>query len=116
MADEVFIVSVKHTRRFHRYVTLWRPDCRGYCWPLPWAGQYSTEQVDREPDYLNNGEHTLAVRAEVIRALAEDPRPGDVDGDTGPVVANTRKNWNAIIAGAIAPPQRKPKPEVRRAA
>lgn len=37
---EYFIVSLKHTNKKDKYVTLWRPDNAGYAWPLELAGKY----------------------------------------------------------------------------
>lgn len=109
------IASIRHTRREHRYITFWRPDDKGYAWPLPWAGRYSAERVLAELSYYNNGERSIAVRAEAAEALGEPPQSGDVDGDVGPVVRNTAANWKALLAGVIEQPADKPKPEYPRA-
>ena len=33
-----YVVSVKHTVRDNLYITIWRPDDKGYCWALCNAG------------------------------------------------------------------------------
>lgn len=38
MAD-FYVISVHHTQRRDRYITLWRPDDRGYCWRTIVAGK-----------------------------------------------------------------------------
>lgn len=98
-----FIVSVKHTQRGHRYITLWRPDNCGYTWALPNAGRYSREQVMEHLRYYNSGED-LAVPCAVLEAIAVPPVPGHHDNDTGPCIANNRANWNLILANVIAVP------------
>jgi len=39
-----YIVSLKHTNRKDKYITLWRPKNAGYCWPLELAGVYDGYQ------------------------------------------------------------------------
>lgn len=39
------IVSLKHTKDKDAYLTLWRPDSKGYSWPIAWAGEYSLTRV-----------------------------------------------------------------------
>ncbi len=37
-----YVISLKHTHKKDQWVTLWRPDNKGYCWPDGLAGQYET--------------------------------------------------------------------------
>ena len=109
-----YIVSVKHTRRQHKYITFWRPDDCGYAWPLSWAGRYPKAVVMQHPSYYNSGYSTIAVPCELVDALAVPPEPGHIDGDAGPVVLNNRTNWLLLIDSAIEPPTHKPRPEYKR--
>jgi hypothetical protein len=34
------IVSFSHTNKTDKYITLWRPDNAGYCYPISFAGRY----------------------------------------------------------------------------
>ena len=44
--ERTFIVlSLKHTHRRHKAITLWRPDDSGYCWTLERAGIYGESLV-----------------------------------------------------------------------
>lgn len=36
-----YVISLKHTNNKDKYITLWRPDNKGYCWPAQWAGVYT---------------------------------------------------------------------------
>jgi hypothetical protein len=103
--SDFYLVSAKHTIRAHPYVTLWRPADCGYCWPLSWAGRYSAETVAAAPGYYNNGDDTFPVPVDVAERLAEAPRPGMVDGNAGPVIANTKANWAALRKARPSPVQ-----------
>lgn len=39
------IVSLKHTKSNDAYLTLWRPDAKGYCWPISMAGEYTISKL-----------------------------------------------------------------------
>ncbi len=94
-----YIVSLKWTRRENPYITFWRPDNSGYACPLSWAGKYSEEKVLYEPYYYNDGKNTIAVLDEVVEALSiPKPSPGEIDGDVGPVIVNSKSNMKALRA------------------
>lgn len=115
MADLCYVVSLKHTKRDDAYITVWRPDAKGYAWPLSWAGQYNQAQVLAERDYYHRGDDTLAVPCALMDALAVPPAKGTVDNDAGPVVLNTRTNWKCILEFALPDPMHKPKPQYKGA-
>lgn len=100
---DFYIVNLSHAKPGDRYISLWRPECKGYAWPLPWAGRYPEAVVRENLGYYNNGEN-LAVPCELIESMAVAPAPGEVDGDAGPVVPATRENWKLLLAAAIEPP------------
>jgi hypothetical protein len=113
---DCFVISVHHTLREHRYITVWRPDDRGYAYPLSWAGRYPRERIMQHLDgYYNDGCRNVSVSCEVLEQLAVDPRKGDIDGDVGPVVLNTRDNWKIILANLVATPPHKPEPTYKGA-
>lgn len=37
-----YIISLQHTHRTDKYITLWRPDNKGYCYSKESAGIYET--------------------------------------------------------------------------
>jgi hypothetical protein len=104
MTEQFVIVSVKWTKRDSRYITFWRPDNAGYAYPVPWMGLYSREQVESNLAYYNNGTFTIAVPAATLEGMTEDPRPGEIDNDAGPVVLNTKANWERLEAAVICQP------------
>ena len=113
--SDCYIVSLKHTRREHAYITVWRPEDKGYAWPLSWAGKYSKADVMAQRDYYHRGDDTLAVPCKLLDALAVPPFKGTVDNDAGPVVFNNWKNWKFILAFALPDPMHTPKPQCKGA-
>lgn len=99
MADTFVIVSAKHTQPRDKYITFWRPDRKGYCWPLSWAGHYSAEEV-ADISEGSSGE-TFSVPLNVALAMSEPPVRGHVDGDAGPVVPKTKDNMMRLRAATI---------------
>ena len=57
MPDETqyIVISLKHTHRRHKAITLWRPNDSGYCWTLGRAGQYGEQAVLGHLGYYNSG-------------------------------------------------------------
>lgn len=97
---EVFvIVSAKHTKPRDKYITFWRPDRKGYCWPLSWSGHYSAEEAASIAEG-GNGE-TFSVPLNVALSISQPPSPGDVDGDAGPVVLKTKAMQRALRLAAV---------------
>lgn len=48
-----YIVSLKHTNKKDKFLTLWRPDNKGYCYPLELAGLYSVIEKGYHDDEGN---------------------------------------------------------------
>lgn len=107
---DCYVVNLSHTQRDDLYITVWRPDDRGYCWALSTAGRYPLETVKEHLGYYNSGHANVAVPCDVLDQIAVAPRPGHHDNDTGPVVANTRANWKLILANTVATPANTPEP------
>ena len=115
--DDCIVISVKHTLRAHRYITLWAPNDRGYRWRLSAAGRYSRDAIMGALNYYNTG-CDIAVPADVIESLARPGNPRDFDGVSldDPVsellaVPNTKDVWKKILAAVIAPTKYKPSPD-----
>jgi len=107
---EYYVISEKHTRRDHRYITLWGPDDKGYRFRASSAGRYAEERVRESLGYYNGG-CSLAVPCDVLDPLMVMTTPADqFDGPDGPALLNTRENWKVILANLVAAPQYKPHP------
>jgi hypothetical protein len=124
MSEAFVIASLKHTNKGHEHITFWGPDYRGYVLVVKdgHVGTYSAEFIAKDGGHLNDGESCIAVPVEAVKALVS-PQPYFACGGTaarfydtpGPVVNNTRDNWNVLIAASMKEHRRvKPKPEVFR--
>ena len=112
---DCYIVSIKHTRRDQPYITFWRPEAKGYAWPLSWAARYSEAEVLAERNYYHRGDDTLAVPCMLVDALAVPPAHGMIDNNAGPVVLNNRTNWKCLLEFALPDPLYKPEPQYKGA-
>jgi len=112
--SQYFIVSLKHTPKSDKYITVWRPDARGYAWALSWAGRYSNDEVMANLEYFNSGSDSLAVPVEILARIAVDPGTGSIDNDAGPVVLNTAANWKVIVGAPICQPRNTPQPRYQK--
>lgn len=109
-SDHFYVISLKHTLRNDRYITIWAPDDNGYRWALSRAGKYERDRVMRLLGYYNSGHSDIAVPCHILDEIAVPPIPGHHDNDTGPCVENNRTNWQLILKNIIAPPAYKPAP------
>lgn len=112
---DFYVISVTHTNREHQYITVWRPENKGYAWPLSWAGKYSEADIKEHPDYYHSGCSNIAVPCSLLDGMAVPPTPRTIDNDAGPVVLNTKENWKRILAALPWPPQHQPKPQYKGA-
>lgn len=117
------IASIKHTSREHAHITFWGPESRSYILALAdgRVGTYTAEEVCKGG--LNDGRDCIAIPFDAVMAL-RTPTPFfklrngrvcrfyDVEG---PVVDNTRANWDRLIAASLPRPEGfKPRPQVFR--
>jgi hypothetical protein len=112
---DFYVISLKHTRREDRYITLWKPNDRGYCFRTPNAGRYPEETIRAHLGYYNTGT-SIAVPCDIIDAITVMTTPADcLDGPDGPAVLNTRAKWQILLANVIQPALYPPKPQYRGA-
>ncbi|MDQ7981913.1 hypothetical protein QYH69_32335 [Paraburkholderia sp. SARCC-3016] len=111
-----YVISLHHTQRKNRYITVWGPCDAGYYARLTHAGKYSVSHVLKSPGYYNSGgTGNIAVDAETVERLATLTRPGEYDGAPGPALRNTATVWKALLANVVSPPATEPQPEYRGA-
>lgn len=72
------------------YVSFWRHEDAGYCYPLSWAGKYAMERVASQRNYYwsrNTKAFTrFPVPCLIVDQIGIEPIPKTIDGDAGPVV------------------------------
>lgn len=113
MSEQYIVISLKHTHRRHKAITLWRPDDKGYCWTLDRAGRYEEPQVLEHLGYYNSGCSNIAVPLALVQRLARE-----VEYDTkefGDCLPNNSKTWKQLLAAVIRQPEYQSKPEYRGA-
>jgi len=113
---EYYVISVKHTWRGDRYITVWGPDDRGYRLRLNKAGRYSEDRVRAHLGYYNSGHSDIAVPVEVCERLHAIGDERDFDGADPAVGAprvllNIADVWSTLILHAIEPPPYKVQPQ-----
>lgn len=108
MSDQFYIVDLRTTFTKNPYVTLWRPDSKGYCYPIPWAGVYTMDEIKAHPSYYSIRRWMLSTESETgpwdrfpvpvdsISTMLSQPKPGVVDGDVGPVIINNLIHRTAL--------------------
>ena len=124
MSTLFYIASLKHTNKHHEHITFWRPDYRGYVIALTddRVGRYSAEFIAQDDGRLNDGLSCIAVPEDAVKSiLSPTPYYAGSSGIArpfydipGPVVDNTRVNWNRLIAAGLGGRIYVPKPEVFR--
>jgi len=110
MREEFFIVDLRPEWRKKPCITLWRPDDRGYTYPLAWAGRYSREQVDEGGSYYTQkGERyyqRFAVPCSIVEAMAAPLATRIVEcWEAGPHLLNTGKVRMALRKARYRPTQ-----------
>lgn len=97
-----FIASLKHTNKGHEHIVFWQ---RFECGYTPVLGVYAGRYCFAEAAALNDGQSCIAVPLHVVESvLSPEPywKPGARFYDQrGPVVDNTRGNWNRLIEGSL---------------
>lgn len=97
-----YIASLKHTHKGHEHIVFWQ---RNECGYTPVLGNYCGRYVFGYAVDLNDGYDCIAAPVAVVDALAS-PEPyykaeRRFYDQRGPVVDNTRANWNRLIAGSL---------------
>ena len=116
-----YIASLKHTNKDHEHITFWATFHRGY---TPVFGSRVGRYCYGEAVSLNDGESYIAVPTEAVDAMLQpEPYFRTHKGESakfydqhGPVLDNTRANWNALIKASLQTGRRvvAVKPEVFR--
>jgi hypothetical protein len=71
---QYYILSLKHSPGYAGKSLWWGPDDRGYVEDMNYAGKYTKEQIEENPEYYNDGVSTLAVREDLVAGEMEKPK------------------------------------------
>lgn len=84
-----YVISLKHTHKQNKYITLWRPNNRGYCYAQDQAGQY--------PEY-KDGYHNTEGDSTPIEVSQLDGFFIDavIDGKPKKAVPNCKQVWEML--------------------
>ncbi|VVQ01475.1 hypothetical protein PS938_02521 [Pseudomonas fluorescens] len=110
-AGTFIVLSLKHTHRRHKAITLWRSDDSGYCWMLSSAGHYEEARVLEHLGHYNSGCSNIAVSIELVERIS-----CEVEYDTkefGVCLPNNADTWAQLLASVVRPTDYEPKPEYR---
>ncbi|WP_122523570.1 hypothetical protein [Pseudomonas viridiflava] len=111
--SQYIVLSLKHTKRRDKAITLLKGNDKGYCWRLEPAGLYTSAEVLERLGYYNSGCSNVAVPAELVIELCKT-----VEYDTkefGLCIPNKAGVWSKLLAAVIKPTEYEPKPEYRGA-
>jgi hypothetical protein len=97
---DFYIFSLKHTNRKDPWITFWRPENKGYAWPLEWSGKYTASEIDGDPGYYNDGVDTIAVPVVNVESLKIE---AEVDRQTVFCLPNKKAVRTALIAARKQP-------------
>lgn len=98
---EMFIMSVKWTKKPDPYITFWGPDDSGYLWPIEEAGRYTEDHVRINMGYYHDGSRTLAVPVAAVLKHAVAADPEWMDRRTN-LTAVPRSKLRVLMAAALA--------------
>ncbi|MBF05009.1 MAG: hypothetical protein CMP76_17165 [Flavobacterium sp.] len=84
----MYIVSLTHTMRHEKYVTLWRPNNSGYCYSKEMAGFYENPEYG----YHDNDDNMPITEEDAKELFKELP----YDGVLKMMIPNTKEIWKKL--------------------
>lgn len=86
-----YIISLKHTHRSDKFITLWRDNNAGYCYSKEQAGVYN----EIKKGYHDLETDSMPVLVEELNKLFSNSEI-DNRGTIRPCIANHRGIWNLL--------------------
>ena len=84
----MFIVSLTHTQKHEKYITLWRPNNSGYCYSKEMAGYYE------KPKYgYHDNDFNMPISDEEANELFQEL---PFDGVLKMMIPNTKESWEKL--------------------
>ena len=84
----MYIISLHHTLRHERYISLWRDNNAGYCYSREHAGFYPQPKKGYHDDESN-----MPITKEQADELFQ---PLPFDGETRMMIPNTKQTWEKL--------------------
>jgi len=82
------IISLTHTNKGDKFITLWRPNNAGYCYSKEMAGKYETP----EPGYHDSDSNMPISEEEADKLFMQLP----YDGELKTMIPNCIRVWDAL--------------------
>ncbi|MFC3180469.1 hypothetical protein [Cypionkella sinensis] len=102
--QQYLICDIRSEFKKNPFITFWRPDDAGYCYPLTWAGNYAPQSIEANWNYYNAHDEGRSIRFAVLRSVAEKlavtTPPRMISGDAGPVVLNKHALRRKLLKAA----------------
>ena len=84
-----YIISLKHTHKEDKYITLWRPTNSGYCYSQDQAGRYS----EIKEGYHNGEGDSIAIEVSRLEGFFIN---AVIDSEVKQCVPNCKAVWDAL--------------------
>lgn len=84
----MYIISLCHTYRHEKYITLWRPDNAGYCYSKEMAGFYENPKKGYHDNEIN-----MPISEEASKDLFKEL---PYDGVLKMMIPNTKEIWGKL--------------------
>lgn len=84
-----YIISLKHTHKEDKYITLWRPNNSGYCYAKESSGQYSKI----EEGYHNCANNSFPIESSKLEGFFIN---AVIDSEVKQCVPNCKAVWDAL--------------------
>ncbi len=84
----MYIVSLKHTMRGEKYITLWRPNNSGYCYSKENSGFYENPMLG-----YHDNDSNVPITEEQAKELFKEVL---YDGVPKMMIPNTKESWKKL--------------------
>ena len=87
-----YIISLKHTHKEDKYITLWRPNNSGYCYAKDQAGQYS----EIKEGYHNGEGDSMAIEVSKLDGFFINSDIDSYKGESKKCIPNCKAVWDSF--------------------
>ena len=87
-----YIISLKHTRKEDKYITLWRPTNSGYCYSQDQAGRYS----EIKEGYHNGEGDSMAIEVSKLDGFFINSDTSLLHNEIKKCIPNCKAVWDSF--------------------